>query len=102
MGCIEREALEDLVDGDLDECATARAIQRIRSCNKCKRDLSEILALYVSAGKWKQSCMLKRNPGPTLQARSYHSQTREIRLPGLTHDLGILWRQPCQWLFHIQ
>jgi len=46
MGCIEREVLGDLVDGELGECETARAIEHIRSCSKCKRELSEILALY--------------------------------------------------------
>jgi hypothetical protein len=46
MGCIEREVLEDLVDGELGECETARAIEHIRSCSKCKREFSEILALY--------------------------------------------------------
>jgi len=38
--------------------------------------------------------MLKRNMGAALRARSHHSQTREIRLRLLTHNLAILWRQP--------
>ena len=37
--------------------------------------------------------MLKRNMGSALSARSYHSQTREIRLRILTHNLAILWHQ---------
>ena len=37
--------------------------------------------------------MLKRNMGAALRARNYHSQTREIRLRILTHNLAILWRQ---------
>jgi hypothetical protein len=36
--------------------------------------------------------MLKRNMGAALRARNYHSQTREIRLRILTHNLAILWR----------
>ncbi len=34
--------------------------------------------------------MFKRNMGASLRARSYHSQTREIRLRILTHNLAIL------------
>jgi transposase len=34
--------------------------------------------------------MLKRNLGPSLRARRYHSQTREIRARILTHNLAIL------------
>jgi hypothetical protein len=37
--------------------------------------------------------MLKRNLGSALRARRYHSQSREIRLRILTHNLMILWRQ---------
>lgn len=37
--------------------------------------------------------MLKRNMGSALRARHDHSQTREIRLRILTHNLAILWRQ---------
>jgi hypothetical protein len=37
--------------------------------------------------------MLKRNMGAALRARNYHSQTREIRLRILTHNLAILWRK---------
>jgi len=37
--------------------------------------------------------MLKRNMGAALRARNYHSQTREIRLRILTHNMAILWRQ---------
>jgi len=37
--------------------------------------------------------MLKRNMGSALRARKYHSQTREIRLRILTHNLAILWRK---------
>ena len=37
--------------------------------------------------------MLKRNLGSALRARTYHSQSREIRLRILTHDLMILRRQ---------
>jgi Transposase DDE domain len=37
--------------------------------------------------------MLKRNMGAALRARNYHSQSREIRLRILTHNLAILWRQ---------
>jgi len=37
--------------------------------------------------------MLKRNMGAALRARHYHSQTREIRLRILTHNLAILWRK---------
>jgi len=37
--------------------------------------------------------MLKQNMGTALMARSYHSQTREIRLRILTHNLAILWRK---------
>jgi hypothetical protein len=36
--------------------------------------------------------MLKRNMGAALRARNYHSQTREIRLRILTHNLAILRR----------
>jgi hypothetical protein len=46
--------------------------------------------------------MLKRNFGSALRARSYHSQNREIRLRVLTHDLGILLRQSCQWMFYTE
>ena len=38
--------------------------------------------------------MLKRNMGAALRARTYHSQSREIRLRVLTHNLAILWRRP--------
>jgi transposase len=37
--------------------------------------------------------MLKRNMGSALRARSYHSQSREIRLRIPTHNLAILWRK---------
>ena len=37
--------------------------------------------------------MLKRNMGAALRARNYHSQTREICLRILTHNLAILWRK---------
>jgi hypothetical protein len=37
--------------------------------------------------------MLKRNMGSALRARNYQSQTREIRLRILTHNLAILWRK---------
>jgi len=37
--------------------------------------------------------MLNRSLGSALKARSYHSQSREIRLPVLTHDLMTLRRQ---------
>ncbi|MHC4540821.1 MAG: transposase [Planctomycetota bacterium] len=37
--------------------------------------------------------MLKRNMGAALGARNCCSQTREIRLRILTHNLSILWRQ---------
>jgi hypothetical protein len=37
--------------------------------------------------------MLKRNMRAALRARNYRSQTREIRLRILTHNLAILWRQ---------
>ena len=37
--------------------------------------------------------MLKRIMRAALRARSYHSQTREIRLRILTHNLAILWRK---------
>ena len=38
--------------------------------------------------------MLKRNMGAALRARNHHSQTREIRLRILTHNLAILRRPP--------
>jgi hypothetical protein len=46
--------------------------------------------------------MLKRNFGSALRARSYHSQNREVRLRVLTHDLGILLRRTCQWMFYTE
>jgi len=36
--------------------------------------------------------MLTRNLGSALRARTYHSQSREIRLRIVTHDLMILMR----------
>ncbi len=38
--------------------------------------------------------MLKRHYGSALRARRYQSQSREMRLRWLTHDLGILLRPP--------
>jgi hypothetical protein len=46
--------------------------------------------------------MLKRNLGSALRARSYHSQNREIRLRVLTHNLGILMRPVCQYMFYTE
>jgi len=37
--------------------------------------------------------MLKRNMGAALRARNYQSQTREIRLRILTHNIAILWHE---------
>jgi hypothetical protein len=42
--------------------------------------------------------MIKRNLGSALRARRYHTQTREIRLRILTHDLAIL-RRLCDVLY---
>ena len=39
------------------------------------------------------SAYVKAANRTALRARNYHSQTREIRLRILTHNLAILWRQ---------
>jgi hypothetical protein len=46
--------------------------------------------------------MRKRHLGSALRARSYHSQNREIRLRVLTHNLGILMRPVCQYMFYTE
>lgn len=46
MACIQREVLENLVDGELGDRETVQAVEHIKSCEKCRREFSEILALY--------------------------------------------------------
>lgn len=46
MDCLSEETLQDLVDGELQESAATQAIAHIRSCDRCRREFTEILALY--------------------------------------------------------
>ena len=46
MDRLSEETLQDLVDGELRESAATQAIAHIRSCNRCRREFAEILALY--------------------------------------------------------
>lgn len=46
MDCLSEETLQDLVDGELQESAATQAIAHIRSCDRCRREFAEILALY--------------------------------------------------------
>lgn len=46
MACLQKEVLEDLVDGELGERETAQAVAHIKSCDKCRREFSTILALW--------------------------------------------------------
>ena len=45
MACIQKEVLENLVDGELGDREAAQAVAHIRSCDRCRREFSEILAL---------------------------------------------------------
>jgi len=46
MDCLSEEVLQDLVDGVLTDSAAAQAIKHIRSCDRCRQEFAEILALY--------------------------------------------------------
>jgi len=46
MDCLSEEMLQDLVDGELPDSAAAEVVAHIRSCDRCRREFTEILALY--------------------------------------------------------
>lgn len=46
MDCLSEKVLQDLVDGELSDDAVVQAIEHIRSCDRCRREFGDILAVY--------------------------------------------------------
>lgn len=46
MDCLDKETLQDLVDGELQKSKIPQVIEHVRSCDKCKTEFREILSLY--------------------------------------------------------
>lgn len=66
MDCLSEEILQDLIDGELRGSAATQAIEHIRSCDRCRKEFTEILALCEGLGQ-----VVAEDPCPskaTLQA----------------------------------
>jgi len=51
MDCLSEEVLQDLIDGELSDSTAAQAIRHIRSCDRCRQELTELLTLYEGLGQ---------------------------------------------------
>jgi len=95
MDCLDKETLQDLVDGELQKSKIPQVIEHIRSCDKCKTEFREILSLYstLSEAVAEDSCpsrdTLKRYAQGVLSIEEM-SKTKE-HIEFCNHCESCLW-----------
>lgn len=51
MNCPDKDIMQDFVDGELSEAKIKQIVEHIRSCDTCKTELRELLALFSVLNK---------------------------------------------------